>query len=104
MKNQTSIFLPRNVGGLICCLAKSSDGGAEVVAWNGKSWVPANIPAGDVVAAPVASDHHLAELGIAMIGTGETMAEEKQPREVVDLEEAEDRGLKRLFARRRNQT
>lgn len=102
MKNQSSFFLPRNIGGLICCLAKTAGGGAEVVAWNGKSWVPANIPAGDVLAAPVASDRRMAELGIWLTPRGRAVVKEAQPRKIWDPEEAEDRALDRMFEKLRN--
>ena len=65
----TSIFIPRNVGGLIARLAKTDDGGAEVVGWLDGAWRPIDFPAGEVLAAPVVTNAALAELGILDVST-----------------------------------
>lgn len=87
MSPTSSMFVPRNLSGGIVRLTPTPDGGAEVVAWNAGAWQPADIAVGDVLAAPVASDARLAELGIP------------------DPEEAEDRAIakltEKLEARRR---
>jgi hypothetical protein len=64
MSPKTTMFLPRNLGGVIARLAPTPDGGAEVVAWDKGAWRAAPFSVREVATAPVASDARLAELGI----------------------------------------
>ena len=63
----------RNLGGVIVTLAKTEDGGAEVVAWvpTSKSWEPANFSAAEVLDARGASNEDLKRLGILKLSDKE---------------------------------
>ena len=66
MTPSETMFLPRSMSGSIVRLTKTSDGGAESVAWDGvtRTWVPVDVAVGDVMASPVATDAKLIERGI----------------------------------------
>ena len=59
-----SIFEPANLGGVIVKLSPTPGGGAEVVAWTGSNWVPADIPASEVLAGPPVSEAMLKREGL----------------------------------------
>ena len=58
---------PRNLGGVVVALAKTEDGGSEVVSWvpTSKSWEPANFSASEVLEAREASARVLIDEGIS---------------------------------------
>ena len=68
---------PRNLGGLVVALAKTEDGGSEVVAWvpTSKSWEPANFSASEVLEAREASKEVLIREGILKLTIEEQYAE-----------------------------
>lgn len=60
-----SIIRPVRVSGEVMRLAKTPEGGAEVVAWRDGRWVRSNTPVYDLAFALPLSSNELAALGIA---------------------------------------
>ncbi len=55
---------PRNLGGVVAKFSMTEDGGAEVVTWDGSTWVPADIAAGELMSARSASPELLDARGV----------------------------------------
>jgi hypothetical protein len=57
------LFEPRDVEGLLVKLSKREDGGADVLAWRGGAWVPAEVSLAALSTSAKASPELLRRLG-----------------------------------------